>query len=72
MMNTKSSVLNDQGDTYKLSNKSADKPKPPGICLAREEEVMIDGGRNCIRWQLLLPVNFQLLYPVNFATSLSC
>ena len=35
--------------TFYFPTKSADKPKPPGICLAREEEVMIDGGRNCIR-----------------------
>ena len=35
--------------TFYFPTKSTDKPKPPGICLAREEEVMIDGGRNCIR-----------------------
>ena len=36
-----------------------DKPKPPGICLAREEEVMIDGGRNCIRWLSCWNVNLK-------------
>ena len=46
--NTKSLLPNDKGDILP-SQKFADKPKPPGICLAREEEVMIDGGRNCIR-----------------------